>query len=550
MADTDAKTDEAALSPFLKQIKAPISEDEPAGARVTYDDDFQRLKTQINEIGAASGEASYETIVKLSRRILAEKSKDLRAAGYLVVGAAREEGAASMAEAVAAVRLLIDEYWEELYPAKRRMRGRGSALQFISDRLGDWVETTQFSPADREALVSARDDLKAIQDFGLQEMGEHGPAFSALNRVLERAISRLPAPEKETDEKVSAGEDNDAQNEASSQSAPSQPSPSQRASSTQPNTPTEIGSESDASEAIVKVAAYFRKEDASTPTPYRLMRALRWGELHKEPSNDSGKTRIPAPREQRRTFLNNLLQQGKYERLLEEGEASFQSGAFHFWLDLQRLIASALEALGKPYADAHQSVAADTALLVHRLPGLTTLTFADGTPFANPLTVEWIETQVQPMLGKEGKGASEGRSNGQMAASKQYGEARKKLGSGDLSAALEIMRDGAAQDASQKETFHRQLYVATLCLKGGQPTVAQPLLDDLHRAIERHAIDAWDPPLALEVWTHRCQCYDALAQKAPDAEKELLFKKADQSFENICRVDATRAVALAGRRPR
>ena len=549
MAETEAKTDEAALSPFLQQLKAPISEDQPAGDSVTYDDDFQKLKTQINEIGAASGEASYETIVKLARRILTEKSKDLRAAGYLVIGAAREHGAEGMAEAIAAVRLLIDTYWEELYPAKRRMRGRGSALQFISDRLGDWIETSKFEPSDREALVSARDDLKAIQDFGLKEMGEHAPAFSGLNKVLERAIRKLPEPEPEPDpEAESAAEEEASDEEAADQSAASESRSQPRP---QPGAPSEITSESDASEAIAKVAAFLRKEDATSPTPYRLMRAMRWGVLRKDPPNDNGKTRIPAPREQRRTFLNNLLKQGDYERLLEEGESSFQSGAFHLWLDLQRLVASALEALGKPYAVAHEAVAADTALLVNRLPGLTSLTFADGTPFADPLTVDWIETQVQPMLGGEGDSSGGGASaDGQMAAAQQYEEARKTLGSGDLAAALEIMRDGAAQDTSQKETFHRQLYVATLCLKGGQPAIAQPLLDDLDAAIERHAIDAWDPPLALEVWTHRCQCYDALAQQASKADKEGLFKKADQAFEKICRVDATRAVSIAGRRPR
>jgi type VI secretion system protein VasJ len=552
MAETETQTDEDALSPFLQQVKAPISEDQPTGASVTYDDDFQQLKTQINEIGAASGEASYETIVKLAKRILTEKSKDLRAAGYLVIGAAREGGTEGMAEAVAAVRLLIDTYWEELYPAKRRMRGRGSALQFISDRLGDWIETATFGPSDREPLVAARDDLKAIQDFGLKEMGEHAPAFSGLNKVLERAIRKLPEPEPEPDPEAEADATEEEEEAATPDQPGSEPEPSASSSPprSQPSAPADIGSEGDAVDAVVKVAAYLRNEDATNPTAYRLMRALRWGGLRKAPSNDGGKTRIPAPREQRRTFLRNLYEQDQYERLLEEGESSFQSGAFHFWLDLQRFVASALEALGKPYAEAHQAVLADTALLVHRLPDLATLTFSDGTPFADPLTADWIETQVQPLLVGDESGSGSSGADGQMAATQQYEEARKTLGSGDLAEALEIMRDGAVQDASQKETFHRQLYIATLCLKGGQPSIAQPLLDDLDAAIERHAIDAWDPPLALEVWTHRCQCYDALAQKAPDADKAELFKQADQAFEKICRVDATRAVSIASRRPR
>lgn len=530
------------LSPFLQAIKAPISDDQPAGDSVTYDDDFQQLKTQINEIGSASGEADYETIAKLARRILTEKSKDLRAAGYLVIGEARLNGPAGMAEATTAVRLLIDEYWEELYPAKRRMQGRGSALQFISDRLGDWFETTSFDPPDREPLVAARDDLKAIQDFGLQEMGEYGPSFSGLMKRMNKAIDKLPKPEPEPEPEPEPSAD-ESEEETSESTAD--------ASAPQAGAPTEIGSESDATKVVRMAAEHFREENLTDPLAYRLMRTIRWGVLRTEPPSEGGTTRIEAPREQRRNYLSGLLEEGDYETLVREGESSFQWETFHFWLDLQRLIASALDALGKPYQAARDAVMIDVALLVDRLPGLLTLTYSDGTPFASPLTQDWIETQVQPKLagdGTSGGGAVGG--DGQMPAAEQYDEARQRLSSGDLGEALAIMKEGAAQDTSDKETFYRRLYIATLCMKGSQPAVARPLLDELDAAIERHAIDAWDPSLALEVWTNRCQCYDLLAQQAPPENKEALFAEADASFEKICRVDAAEAVSVASRRPR
>ncbi len=532
-----------ALSPFLQAVKAPISEDQPAGESVTYDDDFQRLKTQINEIGSASGEADYDTITKLARRILTEKSKDLRAAGYLVIGEARLNGPEGMAEATTAVRLLIDEYWEELYPAKRRMQGRGSALQFISDRLGDWFQTTTFNPPDREPLVAARDDLKAIQDFGLQEMGEYGPSFSGLMKRMNKAIDKLPQPEPEPEPEPSAGESEEASSESSASTTTTV--------SSSTGAPTEIGSESDATKSVRMAAEYFREESLRDPVPYRLMRTIRWGVLDAEPPHEGGTTRIEVPREQRRSYLSGLLKQGNYETLVREGESSFQWETFHFWLDLQRLIASALDALGKPYATARDAVLIDVALLIDRLPGLLTLTYSDGTPFADPLTQDWVETQVQPMLSSDGASAGGGAgSEGRVPAAEQYDEARQRLSSGDLGEALAIMKEGAAQDTSDKETFYRRLYIATLCMKGSQPAVARPLLDELDAAIERHAIDAWDPSLALEVWTNRCQCYDLLAQQAPPEQKEALFAEADAAFEKICRVDAAEAVSVASRRPR
>lgn len=541
-SDGSAETDDAsaALSPFLEAIKTPIREEEPAGESVTYDEDFQTLKTQINNIGSASGQADYESITELARAILTEKSKDLRAAGYLVLGEARANGSEQMAEAVRAVRLLIDEYWEDLYPAKRRLRGRGSALQFISDRLSDWISSTEFDQADRAPLAAARNDLKAIQDFGLQEMGEHAPAFSGLMSELDSVIDSLPEPEPEPDEPPS-----DA-----SEAAESEPvEEGTTTSPTAPSAPTDLASESDASTAVTEAATFLREQDLTDPIPYRLLRAVQWGLLREAPPNDGGETRLQPPREQRRTYLSGLLEDGEYETLVREGESSLQGDTFHLWLDLQRLVASALDALGTPYEAARDAVMFDVARLVGRLPTLTSLTYSDGTPFASPLTVDWIETQVQPMLGGDEQGGTGGAGDGQMPVNEQYEEARQRLSGGDLDEALALMKEGAAEDVSEKEAFHRRLYIATLCMKGGQPAVARPLLDELDAGIERHALDAWNPALALEVWTNRCRCYDALAQEAPAEEKDALFAEADAAFEKICRVDATRAVTLEAQRP-
>ena len=537
-------TDQAvAPSPFLQKVQAPISDEEPAGGKVTYDDDFQQLKTQINEIGAASGSADYGKIVKLGRRILTEKSKDLRAAGYLVIGEARLNGASGMAEAVKGVRVLIDTFWEELYPAKRRMRGRGNALQFISDRLGDWLEVTAFEPDDRDALVAARDDLKAIQDFGLKEMGEDAPSLSGLLKTFDKAIKKLPDPEPELSEAPEAsGTAEDAE-------GADEKSPAQQRAGRAP-APTEIASDSNAKNAVTRAVAYFRAADTTDPIPYRLIRTIRWGALRTVPPNESGKTRLEAPRAQRREYLSGLLDQDDYETLIEEAESSFQAGSFHVWLDGQRLLASALGALGKPYEDARTAVMLDTALLVQRLPELPTLSFSDGTPFASPLTAEWLEMQVQPLLGGGDGAAQPGRTvvEDMMPVTTHYEEARQQLTAGDLAGALEHMHDGAAQDTTQKEQFHRRFYVATLCVKGGKPAVALPLLEALDDLIARHALDAWNPPLALAVWTTLHQCCDQLVQQASGDERDALAKRSEQAFAKICRVDARHALPIADRR--
>jgi len=536
-AEHDSSTND--LTSFLESVKAPISEETPAGESVTYDEDFQALKTEIDKIGSASGQADYERIAELARTILTEKSKDLRAAGYLVVGEARAHGTARMAEAIRAVRLLIDTYWEDLYPAKRRMRGRGSALQFVSDRLADWVSSANFEQSDREALVTTRDLLQAIQEFGLEEMGEHAPSLSGLLGDLDDVIDSLPEPEPDESPSESAEESD------SEPTTPEDPS----ASETAPRAPSEFTSESDVSAAVSDAASFLREQDLTDPTPFRLLRAVQWGVLREEPPSENGETRLPAPREQRRTYLSGLLDDDEYESLIREAESSLQNEPFHLWIDLQRLVASALDALGTPYEPARDAVLFDVARLVDRLPGLLSLTFSDGTPFASPLTVDWIETQVQPMLKLSDDGGTATEGDDQMLVSDHYEEARQLLSGGDLDEALSLMREGAVEDTSEREAFYRRLYIALLCMKGNKLSVARPLLDRLDADVERHALDSWRPSLALRVWEHKCKCYDALAQNAGRESSTDLSAEANAAFEKICKLDATKALSVAEQRP-
>ncbi|MDH8045624.1 type VI secretion system domain-containing protein, partial [Klebsiella pneumoniae] len=66
--------------------------------------------------------------------------------------------------------------------------------------------------------------------------------------------------------------------------------------------------------------------------------------------------------------------------------------ANHLWLDLQWYIHQALERSGQDVlADI---IIADLKGLLRRLTGLETLAFNDGTPFADEVTLNWINQSV------------------------------------------------------------------------------------------------------------------------------------------------------------
>jgi type VI secretion system protein VasJ len=270
---------------------------------------------------------------------------------------------------------------------------------------------------------------------------------------------------------------------------------------------------------------------------------MRWSALQQEPPSENGQTLIPPPESHRMNFLENLSKQNKHPQLVQQAEQSFRSAAL--WLDLQRYVATGLGAMGMAYAAAQEAVLIETGLLLKRIPRLPSLAFNDGTPLANAATKAWIEMQVQPLFQGDGGGASGGGGDNSHLA-EQYDQARQHLGSGDLSAALDAMREGQDQDASLKDRFLRRLYVATLCVKGGQPAVARPVLERLGEEVDAHALEAWDPALALQVWTNLHRCYTTLAQDAKNETAEHYQQQAQRAFDRLCQLDASHALSIIG----
>lgn len=547
MADVetqDAAVDPTVRSQLVQQIAAPIAPGNPGGDDVTYDDDFQRIKAEVDKLESASADGvAFDLVVELSRKVLTSKSKDLRVATYLAMGLTNTRGLQGAAEGVAAVYLLTQTFWADLHPPLRRAAARRNALQALSDRLKDWVAAVKPEEADRGPLEQAAADARALQDFVIKAMGEEAPAVSGLVRAFEEALRRVPRAPAQAAPAASPQTPAPSQGDTTPAPHPVQ----QEAQRPAPAAEGDFRSVAEAERGVFRVTAYLRAQEKANPVPYKLARAVRWGALQQEPPSDGGKTMLPAPPAQRRTFLAGLLDRGEYLGLLEEAEVSFQETPF--WLDLQRLLVVAMDGLGTPFARARDAILYETAVLLDRCPGLPALRFNDDTPFADVATQGWIEMRVAPVLAQgEAAPASavDGAADGRL--SEQFQEARSRLASDDLPGALALLQQGAEQDGSPKERFHRRLFIATICLKGGQPAIARPMLEELDETVRTHALDVWDPALALEVWTHLYRVYDLLAGKQPKTPEAQAFQsRAHQVFDRVCCLDAGHALSLLGK---
>ena len=527
MAADDAP--EPLSTPRLDAIRAPLPGDAPAGIDMKYESEFETLKAEVDALGAATGDVDFGAIVDLASQILTEKSKDLTVASYLVLGLTRTVGYAGIAEGLAATRAVVEGFWEDAFPPLRRMRGRQAALQFVAERTSAWIQSERATPDDRESLLHAEADTAALQAFVTEAMGEDAPAFSGLLREIREQIRRLPRPEPPKEE---------APEPASSEpSAPSAsdggPAPavvaSPPVSSPASGGDASFSTAKEAGVVVMKVAQFFREADAFDAVAFGLVRALRWGAITAPPP--TGK--IPAPPAARRNALAGMLTAGNHAVLAREGEASFQQSPFHFWLDLQRLVASALKALGPPAAPAHAAVVDATAALVRRLPMLPTLTFQDKTPFADPLTAAWLDEIAAPPEGGGGASADS-------ASAEAIQAAREQASGGDVPGAVAALMAAAG---APRDRFERGVAAAEMCLGAGRPDVALALLDDADDALRAHRLDVWDPVAAARALRLLYTCATALTGTAGSPQrKAALTERAGEAFARLARLDPALAM--------
>ncbi len=548
--------------------------------------------------------ADNPLVIKLASEALTKGSKDLWLAAWLTEAFLKQRGFGGLRDGLALCHGLVEKFWDTLYPELEDGDSelRAAPLEFLGTRLDiplrsvPLVEKEPYGFTDLEQAkklgyeTSAKtDDARTARAQAIQagkvvieafEKGfeESSKAFYVktegdLNRCLETfAALKLSCEAKFGNAAPSWGTLEASLDEIrvvvhgflekkrEKEPDPVEPSAAAATDETGPvaageaatpvragvlfalETSSEPADRVDAIRKVAEAAAFLRHREPRSPAPYLMLRGLRWGEL-RAAVDQSDPTRLEAPPMELRRHLKRLSIERKWEELLEAAENAMALPCSRAWLDLQRFVIEACEALGDDYAPIAKAVRSELKALVSDLPQLLDATLMDDTPMANADTRRWLKTLAAespvPAESAETPGSAASMGNGWSAKwpgrpAPAYTSAQQALREGQQRRAFEILQTDIAQQRCGRERFRRKLLLVEMCLTAGKQEIAQPILDDLAAAIEMHKLDDWEDPAMVA---------GVLAMLRKSSKKVLADQGQQQKlFERICRLDPAQIV--------
>ena len=542
-------------------------------------------------------------VIKLTTDLLTNKTKDLQLAAWLTEALVKRKGFAGLKDGLGLCYGFVDKFWDTVYPELEEgdAQSRGAPLGFVGTKLEiplklvpvvekaaysllDYQQSREVGYEDQAKTDDAKKKRAALvkegkltpeifekafeetpkkfyaqaeQDLDLclltltqlkktcdEKFGEDGPAFGPLQSSLDATRHLMHGflqkkREKEPDPvDVVAAAGDAAAGEAQGEAA----GPVRTGVLISVETSSEPADRVDSIRKVAEAAAFLRQREPTSPASYLMLRGLRWGEL-RAAIELADPTRLEAPPTELRRHLKKLLLDKKYEQLLEAAENAMALPSSRAWLDLQRFVVEACDALGGGYESIARAIRSALKALVTDIPQLLDATLMDETPAANAETRSWLvslsqapseqtpapEAPLRVSVSSNGTGS---RWPGQP--TDAYASALEALRQGQERKAFEILQQDIARKRSGRERFRRRLQLVEICASTNKGNVAQPILDDLAAAIETHKLDEWEDPGVVA---------SALATIMKMSTKIQADKAQQQKlFERICRLDPAQAL--------
>lgn len=494
----------------------PIHADAPVGEDPGYDDDFQRMREEVNKLSGADA----DLVIQLAEKLLTQTCKDLRVGTYYLWARLQKDGEAGLADGLGLLAALVERYAVEVLPV--RPNSRKLALEWLAsskvlDSLSRYPEVVR---SEAEHTVAALAWLKQ----GLEAWPQvQRPALDGLYGALSARLTQ------------SGGVDAVVPQHSASQVL--------NAPLSAPGNAT-IKSGRDLLDSGRALAGYLREQPEGWLAAHRLMKSLRWDTVHQTPPQDAnGKTRLAPPRGEYRAQLKRLYVQQNWTELLEQAERMYAEGVNHFWLDLQAYVYHALSKLPAPQSDWADIVKRDLGMFLERLPGLDTLCWDDGTPFADETTREWIAQQVSGNHSHQWLPTpATASTSGDDDILSLESEALAQADSDGVESALAWLADRPGVHTGRQRWLLR-LLMARVAEQYGKSDLAVHLLTELDATAQLHRLADWEPGLNFEIKARLLKLLRLKSQRN-DADKPTLARSMDALLAALVAIDPVRAAVL------
>lgn len=499
----------------------PITAENPVGEDPSYDDDFERMKEEVNKLSGSD----TELICTLAENLLTHVCKDARVITYYVWARLHREGETGLADGLGLLAGLLHRYHDDLLP--NRPNSRKSAIEWLAgqrviDSLSLYPEVDSNEFARIVALLSS-----IVDEFSTWDEANH-PNLAPLLRALENRLAQSGGANSVVPQNIKSTESI---------------STKQTSTGISPIAPIQSGRE--LLDQAKVLANYLRNQPNGWLSGHRLMKSVRWDTLHQAPpQNQQGCTRLAPPRSDAKAQLKRLYLQQNWLELTEQADRLFAEGVNHFWLDVQWYLHQALSKSSAPWDGWAEVIASDLKQFLLRLPGLENLAWEDGTPFADEVTLAWIkqhilEENIQSLNHMPVQGASDD-DNDSIFALEQ--EALTQADTEGVEAALAwLMSRPNIQTSRQKWLL--QLVMARVAEQFARHDLALNLLRELDRSAEQMRLADWEPHSLFEVKARQLQLLRGKTQRnTPD--KTELHHQMSELLAQLTRLDPVRALVL------
>jgi type VI secretion system protein VasJ len=555
--------------PRLSIGAQPISDAQPAGTNIRYDSDFLELQEAVAQMESKGPLAvNWRDVAAKGFDILQSRSKDLLVASYVALALSRTEGYRGLAIGLCVIADMAGAFWPEMQPPAARERARVQMLEWLVQRVVPFFAEQPPTEADGPQVIAGYAALERLQDILDEKLVKESAALGDLVRLLrdhareaervltEKQQAAAPPPAPAPPAAAPSAPPAAVPPAAAPPPAPAPTSPPPAAAPpAPPSSPpvvipaaTAVAPPGDSAAidialsrlqgVMLDVAKGIRAVDDRDPRGYVMSRQAIWCTLLHSPPNQRGRTMLAPPPGDRLTQVALLQRDGNHTAAVAAIEENIASAPF--WLDAHRLAVTSLTELGAGYEPARLAVAASLGSLIGRLPDLPDLSFANGTPFADPATRKWIAEEVSGSKTERGGSVSATAEAPWVTA---VGEARERARAGQRQDGMALLARGVAGAPTARERFIWQATQAEYCLEFGMVMPAMALLDHLDEVIERYNVEEWDPSLAVRVsgLMHQCLMHaDARGLRSD----EIRLPQLAAHRARLCRLDMVAAAEV------